>query len=592
MNRLFLRNAKVLDVERLEIYEADVLLEGEIIRRMAPEGELKVEGLKKNQVVDLQGKFLAPRLIDAHLHIESSMLTPVEFAYAAIVHGTTAIFVDPHEIANVRKEGIQLFIDLAEKVPLDLYVGIPSCVPATSLEDAGDTVTLADIKRLLENPRAYGLAEMMNFPGIIHGFGDARDRVNLAFDRGKLVDGHAPMISGQDLVTYITNGKNDGVIRIMSDHESTSYEEALEKSKAGVYVALRYGSASKDLEKILPGLIRNRDSLERVMLCSDDLEARELVTDGHLDRTVKRARELILANSRLNLEQATLASLRLATYNPGKYFSRFFKLLHATPIGAIRPGYRANLVVFKDLKDLQVELVLVRGRIAAKAGKVLAKGKKLALKTWLHTVNIGKVFQPEDFAIKAEGEGLRKVNVIEVIPNSVLTKKLALEVPVTGGELKADPKNDLAKIAVIERHHATGKFSVGLVKGLGIRKGAVACTVGHDSHNLMVAGVDDQALADCVNKLAKTGGGMIAVHKGKAVFHSLEVAGLMSLKSAKQVANSYQKVKLAAKKLGTPLDNIFMTLSFLALPVIPELKITDRGLVDVNQFKFIELIEG
>ncbi len=592
MTGLLLKNCRMFDLANQKVECADILIERETIKRIAPVGGIKAKGIRPENVLDLKGKYLAPGLIDAHLHIESSMLTPLEFAKAAVVHGTTSVFVDPHEIANVRKEGIELFLKLAELTPLDLYVGIPSCVPATHLEDAGAIVTLGEIKKLIAHPRVYGLAEMMNFPGIIHGFGDARDKVDLVYGRGKLVDGHCPMVGGAALVSYITNGKNDGVVRIMSDHESTGYQEALEKSRAGMYVAVRYGSASKDLNKILPGFIKNQDSLDRLMLCSDDLEAAELLADGHLDRTIKRARELILENSAINLDQATIIALRLACLNPGKYFERFFKLVKDSPIGEIKEGYRANLVVFRDLESLKVDTVIVRGKVAARSGKLIAKTRPYSFKKFLNTVNLGKTFTAEDFKIKAPSSRPLKVKVIEAIPNSLLTRKLVLEIRVEGGELKADPENDLAKIAVIERHQATGKFSLGLVKGLGIRKGAVAGTVGHDSHNLMVVGVDDSAMAAAVNHLAKTGGGLIAVSGGKKVFHSLEVAGLMSAKPAKQVAASCRKVKAQAKSQGTLLDNIFMTLSFLALPVIPELKITDQGLVDVAKFDFVPLIES
>jgi len=592
MRRLLLKNARVFDLENQKIIPADVLIEGELVKQIARPGEIKVKGLKQRQIRDLKGKYLAPGLIDAHLHIESSMLTPLEFCRVAVLHGTTAIFVDPHEVANVRKDGIKLFLNLAEKVPLEMYVGIPSCVPATHLEDAGAEVSLEDIARLIEHPRAYGLAEMMNFPGIIHGLGDAREKVEMVFNKGKIVDGHCPMVRGEELVRYITNGKNDGVVRIMSDHESTSYDEALEKTKAGMYVAVRYGSASKDLDKILPGFIRNKDPLDRLMLCSDDLEAEELIKAGHIDRTVKRVRELILENSVSNLEQATLIAFKLASLNPGKYFDRFFKLTKQAPMGEVKEGYCANLVVLKDLKSLKIDDVIVRGRIVVKSGKIIPKTKAASFKPFLKTVNIRKVFTAEDFKIRIQGPVYRlKANVIQVIPNSLLTKKLTLEIPVLDSEVNADPKSDLAKIAVIERHKGTGKFALGLVNGLGIKKGAVACTVGHDSHNLMVVGVDDKAMADCVNYLARTGGGMIALNKNKRVFHALEVAGLMSIRPAKKVAESYKKVKAGAKKLGTPLDNIFMTLSFLALPVIPELKITDQGLVDVTQFKFINLFD-
>jgi len=591
MAKLLLSGGKVIDPGKNQIYLADLLIENQVLKKIAPPGEIERGNLKPEEIIELSGKYLAPGLIDAHLHIESSMLTPVEFSRQALLHGTTAIFVDPHEVANVRKEGIRIFLELAEKLPIDMYVGIPSCVPATHLEDAGAEVSLEDIKELIAHPRAYGLAEMMNFPGIIHGLGDAREKVELVFEKGKIVDGHCPGLSGEALVSYITNGENDGVVRIMSDHESTSYEEAKEKAEKGMFVALRYGSASKDLNNILPELIKNKDPLDRFMLCSDDLEAFELLKDGHIDRAVRRAREIIMENSSLELEQATILAFQLASLNPGRYFERFFKLVGEPVMGRLEPGARANLVVFRDLESLKAELVMVRGEPVVREGKLIKSMPEYDFSLLFNTVNPGREFKPEDFKIKVSDAEKVKVNIIGVIPNSLLTEKLIKEISSQNGELVASPEEDIAKIAVIERHKATGKYALGLVSGLGLKKGAVASTVAHDSHNIIVAGVDDRAMAEAVNQLAQTGGGMIAVGEDGSVFHPLEVAGLMSLRNAEQVAESYSRVKETAKKLGSPLDNIFMTLSFLALPVIPQLKLTNRGLVDVGKFDFVNLIK-
>jgi len=591
MERLLIQNCLVLDPGRSEIYEADILIEDGVIKEIAGGGEIDEEGFEEEKLIDAWGRYLAPGLVDAHLHIESSMLSPLEFAKTALVHGTTSIFVDPHEIANVRKEGIELFIKLSELAPLDMFIGVPSCVPATHLEDAGAEVTIEDIKRLISHPRVYGLAEMMNFPGIIYGFGNAREKVDLAFDYGKIVDGHCPGMSGEELKTYITNGKNDGIIRIMSDHECTSYEEAREKASLGMFVALRFGSASKDLEKILPMLIKNQDPLEHFMLCSDDLEAEELLVKGHIDRTVRRVRQIIMENSILSLEDATLIGLKLASYNPGRYFEKFFKLVGEPGIGEIKEGKRANLVIFNDLENLLVNEVIVQGKLVAEAGTCLAPTTDYNYRDFLSTVNLGKNFSAEDFKI-ACSEPVARVNVIEVIPNSLLTKKLVLEMKPENGELKPDPEQDIAKIAVIERHKGTGKFAIGLVKGLGIKKGAVASTVAHDSHNLIVAGMDEEMMAEAVNRIASTGGGMMAIGPEVEAFHPLEVCGLLSARSLIEISQSYKGVREGAKALGSPLDNIFMTLSFLALPVIPELKITNQGLVEVGEFKVIELCEG
>jgi len=590
MSRLLIKSGIVLDPAQGEIFEGDILIEDALIRRIAGSGEIDDSDFAPEELIDAWGRYVVPGLIDAHLHIESSMLTPTEFAKLALIHGTTAIFVDPHEIANVRKDGIEMFLKVSERLPIDMYVGIPGCVPATHLEDSGSEVSLEDVSRLVEHPRAYGLAEMMNFPGVVQGLGDARQKVELVFEKGKIVDGHCPGLSGDDLVSYITNGKNDGVIRIMSDHECTTYEEALEKAEAGMYVALRYGSASKDLDRILPPLIKNKDSLHRFMLCSDDLEAAELFKSGHMDRTLRRVRQIVMENSSLPVDLATLVALKLGAHNPGKYFDRFFSRAGVPGMGEVAEGKRANLLVINDLENLIVNEVIVAGQLVAQAGKLMTPVPDYNYLTFMGTVKLGRTFKPVDFSI-ACAEPSVKVNVIGAVPGSVLTKKLVVEMKTNGGELKADPGQDLAKIAVIERHKATGKFALGFVKGLGLsKKGAIASTVAHDSHNVIVAGTDDQMMADAVNRLASGGGGMVALSENGEAYHPLEICGLMSMRSVIEIVETYDGLKAVAKSLGSPLDNIFMTLSFLALPVIPELKITNRGLVDVAAFNFVPLV--
>lgn len=591
MERSIITGARLLDPEKPRSFVADVLVEDGLIRRVIEKGaagprERRIG--RGGRLIEASGRYLAPGLIDPHLHVESSMLTPDVFAAAAVTRGTTAVFVDPHEIANVRKEGIELFLEISRTLPLEMYVGIPSCVPATDLESAGDRVTLEDTARLIGHPRAYGLAEMMNFPGIIHGFGDARAKVDLAFGRGKVVDGHAPGVTGEDLELYISNGKKDGVVRIMSDHECTSLDEAMEKAERGMFVGLRYGSAGKDMEVILPGLIRSGRLLDRFMLCSDDLEAEELLERGHMDRTVLRAREIIMENGGLDLEAATLLALRLASLNPGRYFQRFFDLLRQPGLGRLKDGFRADLVIIDDLKSFRVAEVLTGGRPVARSGGNIQQPGKVSFDAFLSSVNLGRRFLAEDFRILCDRPSVR-ANVIGVIPDSLLTKRLSLDIRSEAGELKAAPDGDMAKVAVIERHKATGRRAVGLVRGLGLRCGAVASTVAHDSHNIIVAGVDDGAMAEAVNRLAEAGGGMIAVGPQGAALHPLEVAGLMSRRPAEETALSYRRTRRAARELGSPLDNVFMTLSFLALPVIPELKLTDRGLVDVASFGIVPL---
>ncbi|MGD8536521.1 MAG: adenine deaminase [Candidatus Aminicenantes bacterium] len=585
MHDTILTQGNIIDVRSRRIYESDVCIKDGIITRIEPSCS---ENAK--QVIDVSGKFISPGFIDSHLHIESSMLSPLEFSKEAVKHGTTSLFVDPHEIANVcGRKGIDLFLKQAEIVPLDIYVGIPSCVPATELEDSGASITLQDIKELIPDRRIFGLAEMMNFPGIIHDIGDAREKVDLAYNAGKIVDGHCPGLTGPDLMTYITNGKNDNTVRIMSDHESIHLDEVIEKNRAGMTIALRYGSATKDLERLLPGLLEAQVDLERFMLCSDDLDPIDLLENGHVDRIIKKTRGIILENTNLDLEQAVILAIALATINPSRYFSRFLKLYEYPETGEIAEGKKANLVVLETLEDLDVTTVIHDGRLVISDKEYIGQQPDFDYSEFLGQINTGKKFQSDDFKITpSEGPTSLDVKVIEVIEDSLVTELNLMPFAVTRGELQSDPGKDVVKIAVIERHRGIGSFSLGFVKGLGIKKGAIASTVAHDSHNLIVAGSNNESMARAANLLSEKGGGM-AVVADRIDYFPLEIAGLMSTSKIEKVVNGYTNIKKAAKRLGSPLENAFMTLSFLALPVIPKLKITNRGLVDVDKFQFVDL---
>jgi adenine deaminase len=584
---LILKNGYILDAFSKQVIKGDVLIRDSIITGIESNSQSQAK-----KVLDISGMYVSPGFIDFHLHIESSMLSPLEFSREAVKHGTTSIFVDPHEIANVcGRKGIKLFLDQAEHAPLDMFLGIPSCVPATNLESSGATITIDDIRELMGNKRVFGLAEMMNFPGIIYGYGDAREKVDIIFKTGKIVDGHCPGVTGEDLKKYITNGENDGVVRILSDHETSNYDEAIEKINLGMYVGLRLGSATKDLINILPGLITNRVNLEKFMICSDDVDPVELFEQGHVDRIIKRARNIIMENSDQNLEEATITAISLATINPGRYFSKFFDVIQSPGIGEVNEGKRANLVIFDSFKDLNIEHVIHSGRIVVENKVLVEKPIDTDYKEFCGRVNVGKKLSPEDFIINVkEDKSFVEVKVIEVIKNSLLTKNSSMNMPVKGGELRADPDKDLSKIAVFERHHASGNRALGFVQGLGIKKGAVASTVAHDSHNLIVAGVDDAAMAKAGNYLVEKGGGMVVV-SDRVDFFPLKVAGLMSDDKIENVVRQYNHILTVLKNFGYTLDNTFMTLAFLALPVIPQLKITDKGLVDVDQFKFVKLYD-
>jgi len=429
----------------------------------------------------------------------------------------------------------------------------------------------------------------MNFPGIIHDLGEAREKVELVFNAGKIVDGHCPGVTGDDLRKYISNGKDDNIVRIMSDHETISLDEVIEKNSLGMHIALRYGSATKDLERIFPGLLEANIDLDRFMLCSDDIDPFDLSEEGHVDRIVKKTREIIRNHTSLNFEQATILAIRLATLNPSNYFSRFYRFHGFPETGEIAEGKKANLIIFQSLETLEIDKVIHNGEPVVTQGEYTGNHPDFDYSEYFGQVFTGKTFQPEDFKIKpAKSRTGINVKVIEIIKDSLETGQKTVTLSAVNGEIKADPEKDLVKIAVIERHRGTGSYSLGFVQGLGLRKGAIASTVAHDSHNLIVAGADDESMARAIHLLSEKGGGMAAIAE-KTDYFPLKIAGLMSTSKIEKVVDDYRRIKNAVKSTGSPLDNAFMVLSFLALPVIPRLKITNRGLVDVEKFQFVDL---
>jgi adenine deaminase len=591
ITRLCLVNGNIIDVECKAIHPGDLLLEDGIIAALLPAGgPLPAEA----SIIDVSGMFISPGFIDSHLHIESSMLPPLEFANAAVPHGTTCVLVDPHEIANVfGVRGIEFFMNQADLVPMDMYIGIPSCVPATRLESSGAEITLPHIRQLMHDRRIYGLAEMMAFPDIIGRNPLASDKVDAVYEFGKIVDGHCPGLTGEALAAYVSNGKNDGRVRIMNDHEAIDSDEAIEKLKAGMYLALRYGSADKTLTTILPDLITRGIELSRCMLCSDDLSAAELDRDGHVDRIIRRVRDIFVETAGLSLQDAAISAICLATINPARYLARFLEFQRFPPVGRIAPGFRANLVILRSLEGLEVERVICGGVVIAEKGAVIADQPQYDYADLLKSVNIGKTIDAEDFIIVAPPEVMSaKVRVIDVIPGSLLTRQAVLTMVVAGGEITADPARDIAKLAVFERHRASGSHTVALARGLGIKSGAIASTVAHDSHNLIVAGIDEASMARAARYLVENGGGMVVVQGSDESYLPLPIGGLMSTADIGTVARQYNEVVEAARKIGIVHDTIFITLGFLSLPVIPELKITDKGLVDIAAFKCVPLLIG
>jgi len=512
--------------------------------------------------IDVSDQWIVPGLIDGHLHIESSMLSPSRIAAALLVHGTTAIVADPHEIANVMGlDGIRYMLDESAGIPFDIFFMAPSCVPATHLETSGAILDASDLKELLKEPRILGLAEMMNFPGVLMGDPQVLEKIVLFQDR--VVDGHSPMVTGYDLQAYLSVG-------IGSDHESTLRQEALEKMENGMMVMIREGTSARNLEELLP-LVTERNS-HRFCFVSDDLHAEDIQDRGHLDFVVKKA-------IRSGLDPIT--AIRLATLNPAAYFGLRRR-------GAIAPGYRADMVVLNDLNEFDVAAVYKDGRQVVKDGE-------LTDSQW---DSFGVSFKPrgplsvaplqaDDFGIPYPGGRAR---IIELVPGQIFTRGCMEGVPSVNGFVKTDPENDLLKLAVVERHHATGNIGLGLVRGFGLQKGAIASSVAHDSHNVIVAGVTDEEICMVVEVVRDMGGGLAVVQGHETLSKvRLEIGGLMSAQSIEILVPQLKAVKRAAAEIGCRLDEPFMALSFLALPVIPELKLTDRGLVDVNRFEFVPL---
>ena len=552
---LLIKNGRVVDVFSGQIEKKEVAIyDGTIVGF----GDYRAK-----KVVDVNGQFLCPGLIDGHVHIESSMVTIPEFARAVVPHGTTSVVIDPHEIANVLGvRGIRFMAESAKNVPLNVFIMIPSCVPATHLETSGATLTSSDIKRLLREPWAIGLAEMMNFPGVIFRNPEVLKKIEVA--RGKRIDGHAPLLTGKELYAYLTAG-------IRSDHECTTAFEAKEKLKNGMWIMIREGTAARNLKDLLP-LVTPENS-RRFFLVSDDRHPKDILEEGHVDSIVRKA---------ISLGCDPILAIQMATINAAEYFRLDY-------LGAIAPGFHADLIIFDQLSRFEVTKVFKDGILVSKDGRMVhsrttvSGGRKLQS---MGSVRIG--------AIKKDSLVLRSDNplakVIQLIPGQIVTKKVMKNIALRDGLAYADLKQDILKIAVVERHHASGNIGVGFVQGFGLKKGAIGSSVAHDSHNLVVVGTNDEDMREVIRSLQNLGGGMVAVSEGKMLsFVPLPVAGLMANVSVRQVHEQMQCLLRSAKALGCKLPDPFMILSFLSLPVIPELKLTDKGLVDVNQFKIVSL---
>jgi adenine deaminase len=552
--------------------EADLLLtNAQLVNVFSGTIELQAIAIAQGQIVglgkypakdvmDLKGRLIAPGLIDAHCHIESSMVGIGEYARAVVPHGVTTVVTDFHEIANVMGiKGIHLMREGIRFIPLNLFVMLPSCVPATPLETAGAKITAEDLKDLMKEEWVKGLGEMMNFPGVIHGDPEVLKKIAMA--QGKRVDGHAPGLSGRELAAYIATG-------ISSDHECTVKAEAEEKLRLGMYIMIREGSTAKNLEELIP--LVTPANARQYMFVTDDCHPADLIAKGGVDHCVRKAIQLGLD---------PIIAIQMATINPARYFP-------LPGIGAIAPGYQADLVVIEDLREVRINQVFKAGRLVAEKGQLLPGVIEENSIKAENTFNVPTI-STEDFRIKAQASTAK---VIEIIPDQIITKKGVHTVKTEAGLAVADPEQDILKIAVVERHHGTGNIGLGFVKGCGLANGAIASSVAHDSHNIVVVGANDDDMARAVQGIAEMHGGLIAVKRGKTIASlPLPIGGLMSDRSIEEVRDGLTILHQTIKAMGCMLEEPFMLLSFLALPVIPELKITDKGLVDVTQFKIVPL---
>ncbi|HUL23022.1 MAG TPA: adenine deaminase [Thermodesulfobacteriota bacterium] len=553
MADILIKNGRVVDVFSGEIEKRDVAIFGGVI--------VGFGDYQAREIIDVKGDFLCPGLIDGHVHIESSMVTIPEFARAVLPNGTTSVVIDPHEIANVLgREGIHFMAESARGIPLNVFIMIPSCVPATHMETSGATLKSVDLKPLLNEPWTIGLAEMMNFPGVIFRDPEVLKKIETA--KGRPIDGHAPMLSGKGLYAYLTAG-------IRSDHECTTPKEAKEKLKNGMRIMIREGTTARNIKSLIP-LVHAKNS-RRFFFVTDDRHPRDLLEEGHIDSMVRQAVQWGLD---------PILAIQMATLNAAEYFG-------LDDLGAIAPGYRADIVSFDHLGRFQINKVFKDGILVSENGDMLfppiRKRKSSNLNRSIRIKSLKK-----DALLLRSNQSLAKV--IQLIPDQIVTKKVMKRVLLKDGVAHPNLKEDILKIAVVERHKATGNIGIGFVQGFGLKKGAIGSSVAHDSHNIVLVGTNDTDMLKAVEVIQAMQGGLAVVSDGMVLASlPLPIAGLMSEASVSQVNIQLEGLHRAAKNLGCKIPDPFMILSFLSLPVIPELKITDKGLVDVNQFKFVPL---
>ena len=569
---LILKNGKIFDVMSGLVKEGDITIKGQRIIGLYDDYSGCAD--KYTKIIDVKGKYLIPGLIEPHIHVESSMLSMTNFARTVIPHGTSTIVNDPHEIANVLgKNGIIQMMHEAEYCKLRCYFTAPSCVPAlgNGFETSGAVLGIREIKSLLDNRMVIGLGEVMNYPGVILAFPDILSKINETYrvkgykKSSVIVDGHCPGLTGKELSAYINGG-------IMADHECATGEELEEKLSKGMHVMVRNGSSARNMEPLLDHVIRKNIDTRRLMFCVDDKNPYELIKHGHIDYTLKQAAEIVKqSNGRLTM----LDILRMATLNVADFFG--FKYLGRLAIQA-----RADITIVEDLVNFNVFASIINGKVRAIEGKNVDDCEDFPYHIYmLNTVKINKVFKKEDFQIIAKtGKNIR---VIKINPGQLVTDEIIAKMLSVNGFIESDVKDDILKISIVQRHTGESGHFLGFVNGFGIKDGAVATTIGHDSHNIGVIGVSDRDMAFAVEEIKKMQGGIVVVKEGKTIASmELKIGGLQSLKQPNEIVDEKQKILEAYRALGGRLEDPIISMSFLQLPVIPHLKITDKSLVKIT----------
>lgn len=552
---LVIKNANIVNVLSEEIHKGDIAIADGIIAGIS-------ENYQGEKEIDINGAYVTPSFIDGHVHLESSMMLPKEFAKAVLPAGTTTVIIDPHEISNVfGLHGISFMHEAVKNLPMDVYTMLPSCVPATPFETSGFDLNSYDLSLVIDKPWVLGIAEMMNFPGVLNLDKNVMAKLELAKSRDKRIDGHAPFLSSKDLCAYIASG-------VKSDHECTTPKEAIEKLRLGMYLMIREGTAAKDLDALIPVL--KECNTRKCLFVTDDRHPSDL--GEHINGMVRRA-----VKAGVNPVKA----IQCASLNTAEYFG-------LKDLGAVAPGYKADLLIFPDLENFKPALVLKNGQIIVESGRILPKLSDAETPSVRGSVNV-KWIEEDDFRIDAESD---TVKTIEIIPHQLVTKSVFSKVKVENGNAVSNIETDTLKICVIERHRATGNIGKGFVKGFNLKSGAIASTVAHDSHNMIIVGTNDYDMYTAAVELVKAQGGKVVVNEGKVLSKlPLPIAGLMSDKDFNYVLNKCAELNSAAHSLGCKLEDPFMTMGFLSLPVIPELKITDKGIFDTNKFDFVSIFK-